>query len=120
MLSAYVLRSIARGVPRRYPSLSTPHTYRILTARGFASTSAIFKNEPFGVKKGFTTVPGNEGALPAAAAAKTPSAKIEPKASLLAEAELTTKEQRKADWGIIKEMSRYLWPKVGGFSLQFI
>jgi hypothetical protein len=32
---------------------------------------------------------------------------------MLAEPTLTTQEQRKADWGIIKEMSRYLWPKVG-------
>lgn len=49
--------------------------------------------------------------------APKPAPKIDPKASLLAEAELTTQEQRKADWGIIKEMSRYLWPKVGGLSL---
>jgi len=31
---------------------------------------------------------------------------------LLAEANLSANAQRKADWGIIKEMSRYLWPKV--------
>ncbi|KAL6704138.1 Iron-sulfur clusters transporter atm1, mitochondrial [Coniothyrium glycines] len=30
---------------------------------------------------------------------------------LLQEQVLTTKEQRKADWAIMKEMSRYLWPK---------
>jgi hypothetical protein len=30
---------------------------------------------------------------------------------LLAEQLLTTKEQRKADWAIIKNMSGYLWPK---------
>jgi hypothetical protein len=29
----------------------------------------------------------------------------------LAEANVTAAAQRKADWGIIKEMSRYLWPK---------
>src|ERR1700759_4513710 len=32
---------------------------------------------------------------------------------LLAEQTVSTKEQRKADWAIMKEMSRYLWPKVG-------
>lgn len=30
---------------------------------------------------------------------------------LLAEQIVSTKEQRKADWAIMKEMSRYLWPK---------
>ena len=31
---------------------------------------------------------------------------------LLSEKTVSTKQQRKADWAIIKEMSRYLWPKV--------
>lgn len=35
------------------------------------------------------------------------------KDSLLAEQNVSNKEQRKADWAIMKEMSRYLWPKVG-------
>ena len=30
---------------------------------------------------------------------------------LLSEQTVSNKEQRKADWKIIKEMSRYLWPK---------
>lgn len=29
----------------------------------------------------------------------------------LSEAQLSTKEQRKADWAIIREMTQYLWPK---------
>lgn len=33
------------------------------------------------------------------------------KDSLLAEQNVSNKEQRKADWAIMKEMSRYLWPK---------
>ena len=32
--------------------------------------------------------------------------------SLLSEQTVSNKEQRKADWAIIKEMSTYLWPKV--------
>ena len=32
--------------------------------------------------------------------------------ALLSEQSLSNKEQRKADWAIMKEMSRYLWPKV--------
>lgn len=35
-----------------------------------------------------------------------------PVRNILAEADVSAKEQRKADWGIIKEMSHYLWPKV--------
>lgn len=31
---------------------------------------------------------------------------------LLSEQTVSDKEQRKADWAIIKEMSQYLWPKV--------
>lgn len=31
---------------------------------------------------------------------------------ILVQAELSTKEQRKADWAIMKEMAKYLWPKV--------
>lgn len=33
--------------------------------------------------------------------------------ALLSEQTVTNKEQRKADWAIMKEMARYLWPKVG-------
>jgi hypothetical protein len=36
---------------------------------------------------------------------------------LLAESNVSNKEQRKADWAIIKEMSRYLWPKVDSLRL---
>lgn len=111
MLSACVLRSIARSAPRRCPSLLSA---RILTARGFASTASILQHS--GPRKTPAAVAaaalGKTGAV-SAVGAKKPPPKPSPKAPLLAEAELTTQEQRKADWGIIKEMSRYLWPKVG-------
>ena len=32
--------------------------------------------------------------------------------ALLTEQTMSNKEQRKADWAIMKEMARYLWPKV--------
>jgi len=32
--------------------------------------------------------------------------------ALLSEQTVSNKEQRKADWAIMKEMARYLWPKV--------
>lgn len=108
MLSACVLRPIARGAPRRCPSLLSR---RVLTARSFASTGSILQK--IGPKKAPATVLGRKGTVSAVAALKP-----DQKPALLAEAELTTHEQRKADWGIIKEMSRYLWPKVGGPSLH--
>ena len=39
----------------------------------------------------------------------TPGARADP--LLQADQVLTSKEQRRADWAIMKEMSRYLWPK---------
>lgn len=61
--------------------------------------------------------------LPAATAAEVANASIvqksgaseaknTPKKELLSEAALAKKEQRSADWAIMKEMARYLWPKV--------
>lgn len=46
---------------------------------------------------------------------KPPDAKSDgaPKTdSLLTEQTVSNKEQRKADWAIMKEMVQYLWPKV--------
>jgi hypothetical protein len=34
------------------------------------------------------------------------------KKDLLSESTKATKEQRKADWAILREMTKYLWPKV--------
>lgn len=40
------------------------------------------------------------------------------KPSLLVETNVSNKEQRKADWAIIKDMAHYLWPK-NDFSTRF-
>jgi ATP-binding cassette subfamily B (MDR/TAP) protein 7 len=50
--------------------------------------------------------PGSQDAL-----RKTKAAQPAKPTTLLAEQTVTNKEQRKADWAIIKEMSHYLWPK---------
>lgn len=34
------------------------------------------------------------------------------KSDLLSDTNVVNKEQRKADWAIIKEMAKYLWPQV--------
>ena len=39
--------------------------------------------------------------------------------SLLSEQTVSNKEQRRADWAIIKEMAQYLWPKVRNFYDNF-
>ncbi|KAI8314050.1 Iron-sulfur clusters transporter [Colletotrichum sp. SAR11_59] len=55
-----------------------------------------------------TTKPSDDS--PKATAAKATQAK-KPPADPLATPEKNAQEQRKADWAIMKEMSRYLWPK---------
>lgn len=39
-------------------------------------------------------------------------AKNTPKKVLLSESAIASKEQRSADWAIMREMAKYLWPKV--------
>lgn len=39
--------------------------------------------------------------------------------ALLAEQTVSNREQRKADWAIMKEMSRYLWPQVPHVYMSF-
>ncbi|KAH7410465.1 P-loop containing nucleoside triphosphate hydrolase protein [Phaeosphaeria sp. MPI-PUGE-AT-0046c] len=53
-------------------------------------------------------VQAKKAVAPASDAAAAKVAKTDP---LLAEQTLSNKEQRKADWAIMKEMSQYLWPK---------
>ena len=40
------------------------------------------------------------------------SKKLPAPGQVLTETSTSSKEQRRADWAILKEMSRYLWPKV--------
>ncbi|KAM0798725.1 hypothetical protein BDR22DRAFT_858586 [Usnea florida] len=43
---------------------------------------------------------------------KAKSAEVPKTDALLAEQTVSNKEQRRADWIIIKEMAKYIWPKV--------
>ncbi|KAF2269157.1 iron-sulfur clusters transporter atm1, mitochondrial precursor [Lojkania enalia] len=89
---------------------------RTLRARPLASPAArVFATSPFHRKDahgrrqhphGHRPAPGSKVAVKHMEPAK--SHKPDP---LLAEQTVSNKEQRKADWAIIKEMSRYLWPK---------
>ncbi|KAM0717788.1 hypothetical protein Q7P37_006120 [Cladosporium fusiforme] len=60
-------------------------------------------------------VAGDKAATPESSKKASPTAKGGP---LLAEQTVSNKEQRKADWAIIKDMAQYLWPK-NDFSTRF-
>ncbi|RAL60644.1 hypothetical protein DID88_009962 [Monilinia fructigena] len=70
--------------------------------------SSTTQGQSLGTSKGVEDIPG----LKPGTAAKSPPAKpAATRKDPLALDDKTNKEQRKADWAIIKEMSQYLWPK---------
>ncbi|KAH7080788.1 P-loop containing nucleoside triphosphate hydrolase protein [Paraphoma chrysanthemicola] len=77
----------------------------------------VFTSSPLHRKDvhGQRPLPGSKVALEETKAAKPSldpaTAKVAKGDPLLQEQMLSTKEQRKADWAIMKEMSKYLWPK---------
>ena len=76
----------------------------------------VFTSSPLHRKDvhGQRPAPGSKVALEETKAAKPVNDATKAKVAkdpLLQEQLLTTKEQRKADWAIMKEMSQYLWPK---------
>ena len=65
--------------------------------------------------------PAEESVKPETVKAEKPAQPAQPAAKndpLLAEQTVSNKEQRKADWAIIKDMAHYLWPK-NDFSTRF-
>jgi ATP-binding cassette subfamily B (MDR/TAP) protein 7 len=67
-------------------------------------------NDPASKSKTANPIP-----TPASASVKPPKDSrnaTTAKKDLLSETTVANKEQRKADWAIIKEMAKYLWPKV--------
>ncbi|KAL1637342.1 Iron-sulfur clusters transporter atm1, mitochondrial [Diplodia intermedia] len=139
MLTRQLLRSSC-SAPRcrsfHAPHTSTPQrcppTLRLRSispvspfVRVFATSPRHRKDDPRintpevnGAKKveGAQTVLKPEAAQKAPPAAPGSGVKNDP---LLAEQTTSNKEQRKADWAIMKEMSRYLWPKVLNVQVPF-
>ncbi|KAF2845440.1 iron-sulfur clusters transporter-like protein atm1 [Plenodomus tracheiphilus IPT5] len=82
-----------------------------------AHSIRVFTSSPLHRKDvhGQRPLPGSPAAVQATKAAKPTvgpaAAKVAKGDPLLQEQTLTNKEQRKADWAIMKEMSQYLWPK---------
>lgn len=102
-----LLPPLARAAcrPSLHHHLRPQHAY--LSARVFTS-SPLHRKDVHGQRTGAKSAPapGSKDALQ-----KTRAAQPANKSTLLAEQTVSTKEQRKADWAIIKEMSHYLWPK---------
>lgn len=99
-----VLCGIARKLPQPYAPL-----------RVFATIPAHRKQE-HSQRPQIETKPADGAkvvgeSVQAESVQKAAPAKPEKNDPLLAEQVVSNKEQRKADWAIMKEMSRYLWPK---------
>jgi hypothetical protein len=97
------------------PFRQATHPLRVL-ARVYAPASWFARGISGGVKP-VTNLQQKKDKSEETAGVKSGSSPVEPESgiqsrSLLSEEKLTTKEQRKADWAIMKEMARYLWPKV--------
>ncbi|KAF2664508.1 P-loop containing nucleoside triphosphate hydrolase protein [Microthyrium microscopicum] len=92
-------------VTRRQPWRNTSST------RPFSTTHQIFRDvQKSTVNNRFTF--DKKVSTPTTEAKEKATAKAPPKQDgFLAEKVGTNAEQRKADWAIIKEMSKYLWPK---------
>ncbi|KAL1901015.1 Iron-sulfur clusters transporter atm1, mitochondrial [Sporothrix stenoceras] len=108
---------------RRIPLTPTPSLLRQPSTCFFSAATALRKDAtppPSTPKAEATATPTPEeiekgGASPTANPNAVPGAKPTAKpADPLAEVDKSASEQRKADWAIMKEMSRYLWPSGKG------
>lgn len=97
----------ARVVPR-----STPwrFAYRGSQLRIFTSSQSPLRKQAEGDKKADLKTATTTAA--AQDHKTTQNATATNKKDLLSETSVGVKEQRKADWAIMKEMAKYLWPKV--------
>lgn len=80
-----------------------PSASRVLT------TSPIWRKEN-SIVKSPAKVEATESLKPETIQKEKPAIPAQQQ-SLLAEPNVSNKEQRKADWAIIKDMAQYLWPK---------
>ncbi|KAL4881996.1 P-loop containing nucleoside triphosphate hydrolase protein [Aspergillus karnatakaensis] len=102
-------RSIAH-----HPAFPRPRTLtatlRGTQLRTSSSTKSTDEKSTSGTK---TPIPNPPSTAASAAAPSAQNAQnaAAAKKDLLSEKTVGTKEQRKADWAIMKEMSKYLWPK---------
>lgn len=88
---------------------SVQHGVRVFTSSPIRRKDAPSQPQKPGFQPAVEATKPVENTLAATATStKSKTTKTDP---LLQEQVLTNKEQRKADWAIMKEMSQYLWPK---------
>lgn len=109
VLSTMLIPALARATCARpsIQSLRKPHLPVALVARVFV-TSPLHRKDVHGQRP--TAGPQHAISKPPTTKSTSPPKSTKPD-PLLAEQTVSNKEQRKADWAIIKEMSQYLWPK---------
>ena len=122
MLASKVCLRASTAAKARRPALLIHLQASWHAKRIFASTprhrkddarARVAQTEPATKQPGEEKV-GPEGVVTTQKSTK-PEGKTDP---LLAEQTVSNKEQRKADWAIIKDMSKYLWPK-NDFNTRF-
>jgi hypothetical protein len=94
-----------------YQSLPNRDILYIRTFSKFATSKKNVPNITLDTSKSASIVEGPKPEslkIPIGASTNTPNAQD----VFLKEKVVSTAEQRKADWAILKEMTRYLWPKV--------
>jgi ATP-binding cassette subfamily B (MDR/TAP) protein 7 len=107
------VRSCTR-VPARHPKL---YTGRSLGVRLFSTRSRILKDAPKQTTIGAQALreskagDGTVKLTPETATKLPPATPTAARKDPLVLDDKTNKEQRKADWAILKEMAQYLWPK---------
>lgn len=88
---------------------------RIFTTSGSLYNQSTDGKDPTSTKPGSAAVPTASqfaNVEDAQQAKEGSDGKTTAKKDLLNESEKANKEQRKADWAIMREMAKYLWPKV--------
>jgi ABC transporter ATM len=106
-----LIQPLARAASRPGLRASSLRPHLIHHGIRVFTTSPLHRKDAHGQRP----TPGDKAAVEGTKAAKdaatSNAAKVAKADPLLQEQVLTNKEQRKADWAIMKEMSQYLWPK---------
>lgn len=97
-----------RARPTPWRPTSYRHQFRIFTSHQGPLRAQVSEDKT--AEKKTTTTAAGTPATPESKDSKNATATK--KTDLLSEATMGAKEQRKADWAIMKEMAKYLWPKV--------
>ncbi|OJJ49153.1 hypothetical protein ASPZODRAFT_13887 [Penicilliopsis zonata CBS 506.65] len=109
------------AIPRSPPWLHATyraHQHRVFTSDGSSQRKdAASSNQAASEQRSTSTTATPTSQLAGAKVIQKPTGSPQEKAvaakkgDLLSESTLASKEQRKADWAIMREMAKYLWPK---------